>query len=308
MKFTKRILAISLAIGAISLGNAQEEETRSNVQTFTPSKLLKKGQWDIKTFHSLYTQTKSADENGDTSTITRGTFFTNTNEIYTGISESSRINVGFIFQIRSNQIGGNALEALRFRDNGNSQRSGLTQIAPSVRIQPFQNIGNFSFTSSFYIPVFKDKADTVPEDNITSYLDQKSYTWETKFFYDKTFGGNKWQLFTEIDTRFNFGKNSDDADPTENAGELFFNNSLFLPISAFLSYFPSAKSTVFINAQQAFLIDLGNDATQDYTNLGFGAKYQLTDVINLEASYGNFVRGTSTGLGQSFSLGARFLF
>ena len=194
----KRILLCFLITNALVF--AQEKETKeSNIQTFTPSKLLYKGQWDIKFFNGLYTQTTSADENGKVSDVTRGTFFANTTEIYTGISESSRINIGFIFQVRSNKIGGSAMDVFGFGNNNTNTRSGLTTIAPSVRVQPFKNIGNFSFTSSFYIPVFKDVPDAI-------YLDKRSYFWETKFFYDYTFGGKKWQLFTEADFGFNFGE------------------------------------------------------------------------------------------------------
>ncbi|WP_438710971.1 hypothetical protein ACSTS3_20690 [Aquimarina muelleri] len=209
-----------------------------------------------------------------------------------------------IFQVRANTYeGAGALEVLNFKDNTTDARSGLTTIAPSVRVQPFKNISNFSFTSSFYIPVFED----VPN---ATYLDKRSFFWETKFFYDKTFGGDKWQIFTEADLGFNFGEKSVDANVADsNIGERFANNSLFLPLSAFLSYFPSSKSTVFVNTQQAFLIDLGNDFSQNYTQVGLGGKYQLTKVFNIEASFGKIVRGSNfQGLGQTFSLGIRAIF
>ena len=219
------------------------------------------------------------------------------------------MNVGLISQVRSNTLGGQgALDVFSFEDNSNDRRSGLTTIAPSIRVQPFRSIANFSFTSSFYIPLFKDKADTV-QDTIFSYLDQRSYAWETKFFYDKTFGGDKWQLFTELDFRFNFGEKPEDASQDENSSERFANNSLFLPASVFLSYFPSSKSTIFVNAQQAFLVDLGNDFAQNSTTFGFGTKYQLTDILNIEAYFGKIVRGNNfQGLGNTFSIGLRALF
>lgn len=294
------VLAILFAFYQTTI-SAQEEESTTNIQEFTPSKLLRKGQWDIKFFNGLYTQTKVANEDGDITDAGRQTFFTNTNEIYTGVSESRRINVGVIFQIRSNVLGGNALDALRFENDNVTTRSGFSTIAPSIRVQPFKNISNFSFTSSFYIPIFKDKPSPV-------FFDKRSYFWETRFFYDKTFGGDKWQLFTQADFGYNFGEKSIDASEDENAVERFANNSLFLPLSAFLSYFPTAESTIFINIQQAFLIDLGNNFSQDYTQVGIGGKYQITEILNLEASYGRFIRGTSTGIGQTFSLGLRALF
>ncbi len=302
---TNKIALTVLIFFVLTIGFAQDGDSDvSNIQEFTPSKLLKKGQWDIKFFNSIYTQTEQTDEGSTSVTIDRQTFFTNTTEIFTGVSENSRINIGFIFQVRANTYGGaGALEALSFKNNTTDARSGLTTIAPSIRIQPFKSVANFSFTSSFFIPVFED----VPN---APYLDKRSFFWETKFFYDKTFGGNQWQIFTEADFGYNFGEKGVDADPaSENISERFANNSLFVPLSAFLSYFPSAKSTVFVNAQQAFLFDLGNDFSQDFTQLGFGGKYQLTQVLNLEASFGKIVRGNNfQGLGQTFSLGLRALF
>jgi hypothetical protein len=311
MKSTKRLLAIVFLCFVCSIGTGQEdtESTLSNIQEFTPSKLLRKGQWDIKFFNSIYTQTERTDAGSTSITIPRETFFTSTTEVYTGVSKNSRINVGLVIQVRSNTGGGRgALDVLSFENDGLTSRSGLSAIAPSIRVQPFKSLSNFSFTSSFFIPLFKDKA-FAGEFNDPFYLDKRSFIWETKFFYDKTFGGNKWQIFTEADFGFNFGEKSADADFNENnISERFANNSLTLPLSAFLSYFPTSKSTIFVNAQQSFLIDLGNDFSQNYTSLGIGGKYQVTNVLNVEASFGKFIRGTNfQGLGQTFSIGLRAL-
>jgi hypothetical protein len=307
-----KIIALVILVAVSFSGFSQEDDNqqKSNIQTYTPSKLLTKGQWDIKFFNSIYTQTKRTDAGSSKVTIPRETFFTNTTEIYTGISENSRINIGFIFQVRSNTINGaSTLDVFKFKNDLVNSRSGLTTIAPSIRIQPFKSIPTFSLTSSIYLPVFKDEAFP-GKDNDPAYLDKRSTFWETKLFYDNTFGGDKWQIFTEADFGFNFGEKGSDADfNTVNVNERFANNSLFMPLSVFLSYFPSSKSTIFINGQQAFLIDLGNNFAQNYTQFGFGGKYQITKVLNIEASYGKFVRGHNfQGLGETFSLGLRALF
>lgn len=72
-----------------------------------------------------------------------------------------------------------------------------------------------------------------------------------------------------------------------------------------MSYFPSDKSTTlgYIQHYQRM-----GDFTQDFTTLGFGVKYQITEVLNLEILYGKFIRGNNTGLGQSFNIGLRALF
>jgi len=301
-------LVIAFTLFCFGAGIAQEA---SNVQTFTPSKLLGNGQWDIKSFWSVYTQTEQTNERSRRNDIERQTFLTITNEFFTGVSKNSRVNLGVTFQVRSSQIGGDnlydALGVFRFEDDETSAKASLTSVAPAIRIQPFKNIGNFSLTSSFIIPIFEDTPGI--------FLDQRSFAWETKFFFDHTFGGNKWQLFTEVDTKLNFGEDREDVSPTDNSGERFAGDSLFLPLSAFLSYFPSAKSTIFINAQQTFLIGIdnpqfngGDNFSQNGTALGFGGKYQLTSKLNIEASYSNIVRGNNfQGLGETYSIGLRVI-
>jgi len=302
----KNTLAIALA-GCSFLGFSQEENTevkKSNIQEYTPSKLLNKGQWDVKFFNSIYTQTEQTDERSKSITIDRQTFFTSSTEIFTGITESKRINVGLLLQMKANTYGGaGALDALSFKNNNIDSRSGLTTIAPAIKIQPFKSISNFSIQTTFYIPVFKDEPNA-------PYLDMRSYVLETKMYFDKTFSSNKFQFFGEADIAYNFGEKSSEANPLkENTGERFANNSFRVPVSAFLSYFPSQKTTVFVNVQQSFLIDAGNDFSQNYTLLGLGGKYQLTEMLNLETSFGKIVRGNNyQGLGQTFSLGVRALF
>ena len=177
----------------------------------------------------------------------------------------------------------------KFDGEANTARSGLTSFAPSVKFVPFENIGNFSVQSSLYIPL----VDEETKNNI--FLDQKGFIWQNRFFYDYTFPSKKWQLFSELNTEFNFGDKQ----------ESFANNSLNLTPGVFLSYFPNQEFTIlgFIQHQQRI-----GDFTQDYTALGFGGKYQLTQILNLELLYGNFVRGSNTGLGQSFNIGLRALF
>jgi len=72
-----------------------------------------------------------------------------------------------------------------------------------------------------------------------------------------------------------------------------------------MSYFPSDKSIIlgYIQHYQRM-----GDFTQDFTTLGFGGKYQITEILNLEILYGKFIRGNNTGLGQSFNIGLRALF
>ncbi len=293
MKISKKLIATGLLCLIFAVGFAQEDDEDTGgsvIQTLTPSKLIGKGQFDIKWFNNLYTQTESTFSDG---TEPRQTFFTSTLEGYTGVGENRRVNLGLILEFRSNVIADrSALDVFSFDGERGTARSGFTSIAPSVKFVPFENVNNFSVQSSFFIPL----VDNEVEDGV--FLDQNGFIWQNRFFYDYTLPGDKFQLFTEINSEFNFG---DEADS-------FANNSLRLTPGVFFSYFPSSKFTVLALAQHSQLIDLGNDFSQDFTALGGGAKYQLTDELNIEALYTNFVRGNDTGLGETFNIGLRAVF
>jgi hypothetical protein len=263
------------------------DQPTSNILQYTPSKLIGKGQWDIKWFNNLYTETESTFVEGKQP---RQTFFTSTLEVYTGVESNKRWNLGAILEFRSNVVGGRkALDVFKFDGETGTARSGLTSIAPSVKFVPIASLNNFSIQSSFFIPL----VDNETEDGV--FLDQKGYIWQNRLFYDHTFASGKWQLFSELNSELSFGDKE----------ESFANNSLNLTPGLFLSYFPSTKFTVLALIQHSQRINLGNDFAQDFTAVGGGMKYQLTKELNLEVLYTNFVRGNNTGLGETFNLGLR---
>lgn len=280
----------------------------SVIQTLTPSKLISKGQFDIKWFNNLYTETEDTfGPDGENQDILRNNFFTSTLEVYTGISDNNRLNLGLILEARSSTVGGrDALDVFKFDGERGTARSGLTSIAPSVKFVPFGTVNNFSVQSSFFIPL----VDNESEEGV--FLDQNGFTWQNRFFFDYTFSGGDWQFFADLNSELNFGKDEDS----------FANDSVRLTPGVFVSYFPSSKFTILGLVQHSELLSISkSDVTdgdgnvtevsgfsQNFTAVGGGAKYQLTDELNLEALYTNFVRGTNTGLGQTFNLGLRAVF
>lgn len=288
------IVLIALMVSFIGYSQEDEDSQKSVIQEFTPSILLKKGQWDIKWFNNLYTETKDLfGPNGDEQDIPRNTFFTSTVDIFTGISDSRRVNIGLLLEFRSNVIGGrDALDVFSFDGEASSARSGFTSFAPAIKFNPIKSVGNFTIQSAFHIPL----VDQESEDGV--FLDQSGFIFQNRFFYDYSFSGGDWQLFTELNTEYNLPKEDSFAD-----------NSLRLIPGLFLSYFPSSKFTVLGFVQHIQLISFeDNGFEQDATILGGGAKYQLTDELNIEFLYSNFVRGNDTGLGQTFNIGLRALF
>ena len=307
----KKIIALTtvLLIGFSGISQEGDNEQKGSViQTYTPSKLLKKGQWDIKWFNNLYTETKDLfGPNGNERDIARNSFFTSTVDVFTGVSENNNFNVGLLLEFRSNVIGGrDALDVFKFDGENGTARSGFTSFAPAVKFNPIKSVSNFTIQTAFHIPLVDNESEDFVFDFDNDgnpegvFLDQKGFIFQNRFFYDYSFAGGDWQLFSELNTEYNFGKKEDS----------FANDSFRLTPGVFLSYFPSSKFTVLGLVQHSQLISAGNagDFSQDFTALGGGVKYQLTDVLNVETLYTNFVRGNDTGLGQTFNLGLRALF
>lgn len=261
----------------------------SNIQFYTPSKLMQSGQWDIKWFNNLYTEVLSVDDKKQTLRKPRANFFTSSLDLFTGLSPDAVWNIGLQLQYRSNTINGlGVLEPFRLKDRP-GQRHGLTRIAPAIKVAPFRSLNNFSIQSAFNIPLF-DKE--VIED---VFLDQKGFIWQNKIFYDYSTSNGAFQIFSELNTEYNFGKES----------ESFANDSFRVSPGVFLSYFPNQNITLLALVQHASLFSISNNFSQNYTAIGGGFKYQITQTINLETLYTNFIRGNSTGLGQTFNLGLR---
>ncbi|NER14757.1 hypothetical protein GWK08_14970 [Leptobacterium flavescens] len=304
-KLTLIITLLFLAV--VQTGFAQQDDdtqTRSNLIEFTPSKLLYQNQWDIKWFNNLFTTTTFVNEDGDKfSTGGRQNFFTSTFEIFHGVSKNRRVNLGVIFEVRSNTIGGRGVfDVFSFDGEDGTARSGITTIAPSIKFQPFKNISNFSIQSSFFIPLI----DNEVENGV--FLDEKSFVWQNRFFYDYVFPGNKFQVFSELNTEFNFGETRVfDNIGTSTIQGGFANESLRLSSGTFFSYFPSQRLTLQVLVQQFFLIDLGNNFDQNFSAAGAGIKYQLTDELSVETLYTNFFRARDANTGQTFNIGLRVI-
>lgn len=61
-------------------------------------------------------------------------------------------------------------------------------------------------------------------------------------------------------------------------------------LTKYCCYFASNKFTVLVFAQQAVLIELGNKYSKEYFATGFGAKYQIIKIINIETLNSKFLR------------------
>ena len=271
-----------------------KEDPYSNVKTYTPSALLKKGQIEVQLFNNLYTQTAWRNEKGERENLSeRSTWNTMLYTFNFGISKSGRFNLGFDVNLRSTTNGpkeSNSLDIFKFEQN-NKSRTTISTLGPKIKWNPIKKFPKFSIQSSFQIPV----SDSLETKKNRPWLDHNKYTWWTQLFFDKPIG-NKYQLFTELDFLF--------RTPTYSKSYDFSKSSLSTPISVFLSYFPSNKSTIYLQYQYAPTLTSFHDY---YMQVGLGGKYQIFNKLQIEISYTNFFAGHNNGAGSTYNLGLRYI-
>ena len=90
------LLLSTFMLSAQDTNDQDDTPQGSNIQNLTPSKLIGKGQWDIKWFNNLYTETEDT-FSGD---IPRNVFFTSTLDIFTGVGQNRRVTVGLLLEFR----------------------------------------------------------------------------------------------------------------------------------------------------------------------------------------------------------------
>ena len=296
------------SVNAKTSPTTSTSQASSNIQQFTPSVLLKKGQVEVKVFNNLYTQTAFRDnERNKVELGQKETFFTGIFQFNYGVSQDRRWNLGFELDYQAVRLdsdeGSSPLRVLgNSPDNLIFTKNALTYFGPRVRFAPFKNIPKFSLTSTLQIPLSNDLE--LFADGQRRFLAHNRVNWWTQFFFDKTFG--QWQLFTEVDFLYRFPTN-----------QVSFNQDAFFltPVIAFLSYFPNPKVTLNVNAQYwpTFQGLPGNSAGEgfslsgDFVQLGLGGKYQITPEINLEVIYTNFATSRNNGAGQTFNFGIVFI-
>ncbi len=272
---------------------------RSNLQVFTPSALFRKGQFEINFFNNLYTQTEVRNTEGDEIGLAQRQNFLSTMIQFTyGVSKSARVNVGLDLHINSASVDLESGSPFKhFFGEVDFRETVISYIAPRVKFVPFKKFPRVSVQSSLWIPIADDL-----ENRDGRFIAHDRYTWLTQFFSDFSLGP-KFQVFIEEAIFYRINRNSQQD-----------NNFVRFFLSGFLSYFPTSKTTIFGFAQYApryETLDNGFDSqfglSQWFTQVGLGAKYQLTPQVGLELSYGNFIASRRDGAGSAINFGVRFI-
>lgn len=281
-------------------------EEKSNLQLFTPSALFTKGQYEINAFNSIYSQQSLRNESGELINLNETqSFFTSMLMFTTGVSKNTRFNVGldlFISKARYDADDVSALKVLSGSDDALFNQTVLSYVAPRIKWVPFKKVPRLSVQSALWIPVNNDL-------EASRFIAHDRYTWFTQIFFDKNLW-NDFQIFLEADLLYRFANS-----------ELHEYDFFRTPASAFLSYFPTSNSTIYVFSQFSprfettlETIDQENGELGEqfglsswFTQFGVGGKYQLTDALGIELSYSNFALSRSEGAGHTLNFGIRYI-
>ncbi len=265
-----------------------------NLQTYTPSALLLKGQVELKVFNNLYTQraffNQTMDRNMDGA---RSTYFGTFNNFLYGLSE--KINLGFDLYIRAFRTGArdeSPFSVLQFT-NTDQSRVALAKFGPRIKFVPFKNIGRLSVQSTLLFPIAQDLEG---KESGGVWLDWDTFTWLNQLFFDRNLS-SKLQLFSALELFTRFPRNSYSETPI-----------FTTPVKAFLSYFPNQKVTVYGMSEFGPTWGSGDNLISSYyTQVGVGGKYQLKSFLELETLFTIFPIGKNSGAGATLNLGVRYI-
>ena len=268
----------------INVDSATASSKQDNLQSFTPSTLLRPGNFEIKVFNNLYTQTAFFNNDGDKIDAgLRSTFFTGITTFYYGLKPN--VNLGFdIFfkSVENDKPNSSPFSVFKFRSGPNT-RTTIASIAPKIKISPFKQFRNLAIQTTIVIPIASDLEGS---NNSSPYVDYDDLQWWTQLFYDVNLNEN-FLLYFESGAFLRFDKD---------------NISLQSPVKAFLNYYPSSRTTIY------FLTEYGpswsgGSISSYYSQTGVGAKYQLRSNFEVEGLYTLFPFGKNGGAGQTYNIG-----
>ncbi len=203
---------------------------------------------------------------------------------------SDQINLGFDAYYQAVRTNDPAIETFAFEKSMNAHHA-FTGITPKIKIAPFDMWSNISIETGVFIPLANDPEGRNHE---RPYLASGDFEWQTEIFYVNNLSKD-FQLFTELDAYWRIS----DEGPFSNASWI---NS---PAKVFLSWFPAKRWSVYGMAEFNPTWG-GNMFSSAYYQNGIGFKYQLTNALEIEGLYTNFLVGKNGGAGQTFNIGFRF--
>ena len=266
-----------------------------NLQAYTPSRLLARGEIDVKVFNNLYTQTAFFNGSGSrTDANRRDTYFTSIVSILVGYSRKLNLGIDLYPKaVRVGAEGSSPFSVLQFSTNDRA-RATLAAIAPKIKFAPFRSAPNLALQTALYIPLASDL------EGIRSgrpFLDYDDVQVWLQAFYDVSFDPS-WLLYLEGGFFFRYDSASENR-----------NHEYIYPFKGILNYYASDRWTVYAMTEltpSALQLDSSLFSTL-YTQIGAGLKFQVTPRFELETLVTTFPFGYNKGAGQTYNLGMRLV-
>ncbi len=210
--------------------NKLSKHSTIDLQYLSPSALLPVGQFEIKIFNNLYTQTSYY--NSETENIEQGNrsnFLTSIIAATYGLNSSINLGVDAWFR-SSSEISESSSPFSLFGFNANRQRTAISRIGPRIKFVPFNNgvLHNVSIQSSFLIPTVSNLSGT----DKYFYLDDDAYLFINQFLYDATLK-NGLSLYVEFAIWMKLNREN-----------LFDNINYNIPLKFFVNYYATHKLTL----------------------------------------------------------------
>ena len=220
--------------------NSNEKLTEhSLLQAYTPSALFNKGEYELKVFNNLYTQTaffNDGNEKIDLNTIS--TFFTSSVSFLYGYSNKLNIGVEFwIKSVRNDYTGSSPFPLFNF-ESKSFGRTVLSHIGPKIKFAPFNKglLRKASIQSTFLIPIARDLEGT----NNSPFVAYDSFIFLNQFYYDTEIT-SKFPFFSEIAAWYSIDRNFNGK-----------SNRFELPVKLFISWYPTDMLTIYASNEFAY--------------------------------------------------------
>lgn len=254
--------------------------------------ILQKGQAELILFNNLYTQTRFFNEDWERRDMNnRISYFSGIFEATYGISANFDVGLDAFYEaVHQNQSNDNPVEVLKFEQSKRAHHD-LTGILPKVKFTPLNATKELSLETGLLIPLANDPEGLQID---RPFLSNDQYEWWTEVFHVHDFN-KRWQLFTEVDAYWRFGDN----------GLFTEGGSINTPAKVFLSWFPASRWSFYGMAE--YNPSWGDNLWSSvYYQNGLGVKHQLTETLELELLYTDFLAGKNQGAGRTFNVGIRF--
>lgn len=265
-------------LAAAALAAVPSPAGARDLRSYSPSALLAAGESELKIFNNLYTQTAYYDDDGNrVDQGARSTWYTGTAQLRVGWKP--RLNPGIEMTVRA------VKDETRYPDYWG--RSGLTAVTPWVQVAPWTGARWLTVQTGVRFPLGSE----LEGDARDPFLDWAHPAAFGRLLIDRTVASG-WRIYAEA------------GGSVRMAGDA---SQLTTPVKAILNWEPSARWSLYVPTEVA--PDwLGDSSGSYYTQVGIGGKLRPRgESAELEGLWTIFPMGKSSGAGQTFNLGIRFV-